>query len=177
MPGLMWLSEPDYESAPLCLTFVRGAGEHAVFTGFGADPAEGVSAGLGDRLPWPETEPVVRVARSGGWLIAIEDNIPPQGTRPEVLRRLSADGEVSAADMEAAERSWEATRHLPDPVTPITTDSVREHIQRLLDAGTDKGRIAELGGMTTVGIDVMMAGHVKALPGLDARKILLVEPS
>jgi hypothetical protein len=401
MPGLMWLSEPDYESVPLCLTFVRGAEEHAVFTGFGADPAEGVSARLGDRLPWPETEPVVRVAQSRGWLIAIEDNIPPQGTRPEVLRRLSAAGEaialyqdigegdhefayaaggdivggvvtteppdweilltltqerfglsmqeedlarpwpaarmlpllaelpspppakpgigdpavdlllgrateqtlrsvtslrigrlleesglaeypelapalrrirtgpeqqvgdhdpvglilrrlardaahgehdlavgqghpgfseeqtrerirrgkvawalrfalagrhlqalvnemllqrashpqtwhqqavddladveVPAADMEAAERAWEATRRLPDPVTPTSTDSVREHIQRLLDNGMDKGRIAELGGMTTVGIDLMMTGRIKVLPGLDARKILLIE--
>ena len=96
MPGLMWLSEPDYESAPWCLTFIRGAAEHAVLAGFGADPAEGVPARLGGPRPWPEPEPVVRVARSGQWLVAIEDNIPPQGTRPEVLRRLSAGGEALA---------------------------------------------------------------------------------
>ena len=49
------------------------------------------------------------------------------------------------------------------------------HQQRLLDNGMDKGRIAELGGMTTVGIDLMMTGRIKVLPGLDARKILLIE--
>ncbi len=432
MPELMWLSEPDYESAPLCLTFVRGAGEHVVFAAFGADPAEAVSARLGEGLPWPETELVVRVARCGEWLVAIEDNIPPRGTRPEVLRRLSAEGEavalyqdigegyhefayaanadvvcgvvtteppgwcgsnpepiaararelgldgdsdeddltdweilltlaqerfglsfdeedlnrpwpaarmlplladlpspppakpaigdpvvdllldhaaeqalrsvaslrigrlleesglarypeltsavrhigteleqrevddhdpvgrtlrrldldagqadldlavgqrvpgfseeqvrerirhgkitwvlrfalagryrqalvnemllqrarhpgtwhqqavddfadveVPAADLEAAQRAWESTRHLPDPVTPVSTDSVREHIQRLLDSGVDKGRIAELAGMSTGGIDIMMAGHIPAIAGMRARAILLIEP-
>jgi hypothetical protein len=430
MPGLMWLSEADYESDPLCLTFVRGANEREVFAGFGADPAGAVPARLGDALPGPGTESGVRVARSGEWLIAIEDGIPPQGTRPEVLRRLSAGGEaialyqdigegdhefvyaadgdivagvvtteptdwygndpepiaararelglngdsddddtdweilltlaqerfglsmdgedlnrpwpaarmlpllgelppptpakpaigdpvvdlllghateqtlrsvtslrvgrlleesglagyselasaaqrirtgpeqqvddhgpvglllrrlardaargdhdlavgqshpgfseeqtrerircgkvawvlrfalagryrqalvnemllqraehpetwhqqaaddlagvaVPAADMAAAERAWESTRHLPDPVTPVSTDSVREHIQRLLDSGMDKNRIAEFAGMTTLGIDRMMAGHIRVMPGLDARKILLIEP-
>jgi hypothetical protein len=26
MPGMLWLAEPAYESAPTCLTFVRGDG-------------------------------------------------------------------------------------------------------------------------------------------------------
>jgi len=107
MPGLMWLSGPDYESAPLCLTFVHGAEEHVVFAGFGADPAEAVPARLDEGLPWPEAEPVVRVARSGKWLIAIESTIPPRGTRPEVLRRLSAGGDAVALYQDIGEGDHE----------------------------------------------------------------------
>ena len=36
------------------------------------------------------------VGRSGEWVFALEGNIPPQGTRGEVLRRLSAGAEVVA---------------------------------------------------------------------------------
>src|SRR5579875_511332 len=92
MPGLMWLSGPRYESLPFCLTFVRGATERQVFTRFGADPAAAVPSDGGD----PGGPPVVRMARSGDWLVAMETNIPPQGVRPEVLRRVSAGAEAIA---------------------------------------------------------------------------------
>jgi hypothetical protein len=92
MAGLMWLGGPRYQSTPFCLTFVRGATEREVFTWFGADPAAAVPV-VGSDLGG---QPTVRVARSGDWLVAIEANIPPQGTRPEVLRRVSAGAEAIA---------------------------------------------------------------------------------
>jgi hypothetical protein len=93
MPGLMWLDDQRYASTPFCLTFVRGATEREVFARFGADPDAAVPA-LGRDPGGPS---VVRVARSGDWLVASETDIPPQGIRPEVLRRLSAGGTEAVA--------------------------------------------------------------------------------
>jgi Family of unknown function (DUF6461) len=86
MAGLEWLGHPPADNWPLCLTFVRGKTEGEVLAAFGAGPAasSGPAAGHGPQAP------SVRVGRSGEWLVAVEENIPPQGTRPEVLRRVSA---------------------------------------------------------------------------------------
>ncbi|MGH3249138.1 MAG: DUF6461 domain-containing protein, partial [Trebonia sp.] len=97
MTGLTWLADqPDVGSWPFCLTFVRGATEREVLEGFGADPDDVVPAGA--TIPFGEAHdiPRVMVGRSGEWVFALEENIPAQGTRPEVLRRLSARTEAVA---------------------------------------------------------------------------------
>ena len=95
--GLTWLADlPHVGSWPFCLTFVRGATEREVLEGFGADPdAAGAASAT---IPFGEAQdpPRVMVGRSGEWAFALEENIPAQGTRPEVLRRLSARTEAIA---------------------------------------------------------------------------------
>jgi hypothetical protein len=48
----------------------------------------------GEPVPTPEgmtdAAPVIRVGQAGDWVIAIEEDEPPQGIRPEALRRVSA---------------------------------------------------------------------------------------
>jgi hypothetical protein len=97
-PGLGWLADGGWAG---CL-FARGVSEEQVLRAFGADPETAVPGGLGERgelgerVPVPEgmTEdaPVIRVGRAGDWAMVLEDDIPPQGVRPEVLRRVSAGG-------------------------------------------------------------------------------------
>lgn len=86
MAGLDWLGHPPAAGWALCLTFVRGKTEGEVLAGFGAEP----TASSGPAAGHAPQAPSVRVGRSGEWLVAVEENIPPQGTRPEVLRRVSA---------------------------------------------------------------------------------------
>src|ERR1700733_3936407 len=89
-PGLGWLADGEW---PGCLVFVRGVSEDQVLRAFGADPDEAV---LGEPVPalegMTEAAPVIRVGRVGDWVIVIEEDEPPQGVRPEVLRRVSAGG-------------------------------------------------------------------------------------
>jgi len=95
--GLTWLADqPNVGSWPFCLTFVRGATEREVLEGFGADLDDAVAAGA--TIPFGEVHdrPRVMVGRSGEWVFALEENITAQGTRPEVLRRLSARTEAVA---------------------------------------------------------------------------------
>ena len=97
MTGLTWLADqPDVGSWPFCLTFVRGSTEREVLEGFGANPDDTVAAGA--TIPFGEAHdrPRVMVGRSGEWAFALEENILPQGTRPEVLRRVSARTEAVA---------------------------------------------------------------------------------
>jgi hypothetical protein len=97
MTGLTWLADqPNVGSWPFCLTFVRGATEREVLEGFGANPGDTVAAAA--TIPFGEAHdrPRVMVGRSGEWVFALEENILPQGTRPEVLRRLSARTEAVA---------------------------------------------------------------------------------
>lgn len=97
MTGLTWLGDqPDVGSWPFCLTFVRGSTEREVLEGFGADPDEAVPGHA--TIPFGEAydRPRVMVGRSGEWVFALEENIPAHGTRPEVLRRLSARTEAVA---------------------------------------------------------------------------------
>src|SRR6185437_2531260 len=95
--GLTWLGDqPNVGSWPFCLTFVRGSTEREVFEGFGADPDNAVAARA--VIPFGEAHdrPRVMVGRSGEWVFALEENITAQGTRPEVLRRVSARTEAVA---------------------------------------------------------------------------------
>jgi Family of unknown function (DUF6461) len=90
----MWLGAVPYAGSwPFCLTFVRGGGESKVLAAFGADPrdepARSAPASAG-----PAGLPLVLLRRSGDWLVALEQNIPPQGARPEVLRNVSAATEA-----------------------------------------------------------------------------------
>lgn len=137
--GLAWLNGARYESVPFCLTFVRGLTEGEVFARFGADSEAAVPSVGAD----PDGPPLLRVARRGKWLVAIEMNIPPQGVRPEMLRQLSAgadavavyqdigklnhemayaaDGDVVAAVVTAVPPKWSGTNPglLADPASDL----------------------------------------------------------
>lgn len=90
--GLRWLATYEW---PLCLVFVRGVSEDRVFRALGADPADAVVC-----TPMEVAQvvrgPVVQVGRAGEWVVVVEEMEPPQGIRPEVLRRVSAGGEAVA---------------------------------------------------------------------------------
>lgn len=96
MPGLMWLDSPRYQSVPFCLTFVRGATGREMFVAFGVDPADVTPTGSPGEASPPGESLLVRIAPSGDRLVALEENIPPQGVRPEVLRRLPAGSDAVA---------------------------------------------------------------------------------
>jgi hypothetical protein len=124
---MRWLAEPAYHSAPICLTFVRGAGEDAVRAGFGTDPAGDVAAG--DRASWQVAQPTVRIGRSGDWLVAIEENIPPQGTRPEVLRRVSEGAEVVSLYQDIGKGNDEFGHAVGGDVVASVMTTIPEHWQ------------------------------------------------
>lgn len=141
--GLSWLAGPRYAGDyGFCLTFVRGLDTGEVFTAFGADPED---ARPRNRYE-PGRGPFVRVGRSGPWLVALEEHgWPPQGTRPEVLRRVSAGGEAVAVYQDVG-----YLRHVfgyaagADVVTRLVTTAPPTW------QGSDPGRFraaaAELGG-------------------------------
>lgn len=97
-PGLGWLADRGW---PGCLVFARGVSEDQVLRAFGADPDEAVLREPGEPTPTLEgmtdAAPVIRVGQVGDWVIVIEEGEPPQGIRPEVLRRVSADGGEAVA--------------------------------------------------------------------------------
>jgi hypothetical protein len=78
-------------------TFVRGAAEGAVLAAFGVvEPGFPTKTG---RAPWPERYdrpvlPSVQVGRLGEWIVVMGENIPAEGTRAEVLRRMPAGSEA-----------------------------------------------------------------------------------
>ncbi|HEY2266535.1 MAG TPA: DUF6461 domain-containing protein [Streptosporangiaceae bacterium] len=79
------------------MTFVRGGGESEVLAAFGADPRDELARITARSAPasaGPAGLPLVLLRRSGDWLVALEQNIPPQGARPEVLRNVSAATEA-----------------------------------------------------------------------------------
>lgn len=89
--GLMWLADSPLTDtrAGFCLTLVRGATERDVFAAFGADADRAAPRSwrdLGDVM-W------VQVGRCGDWVYALELN-SAHGTRPAVLRRVSAGGQA-----------------------------------------------------------------------------------
>ena len=95
---MMWLGAAPYAGSwPFCLTFVRGGGESEVLAAFGAglrdEPAR-ITARSAPASAGPAGLPLVLLRRSGDWLVALEQNIPPQGARPEVLRNVSAATEA-----------------------------------------------------------------------------------
>lgn len=124
-PGLGWLAHGGWSS---CLVFVRGMSEGQVFRAFGADPAEAVPRMPRDPEP-PGSGPMIRVGRSGGWTFVVqEDAEVPQGVRPEVLRRVSADGGEAVALFQDIGKLNHEFAHAADGVvvTALTT-SVPPH--------------------------------------------------
>jgi Family of unknown function (DUF6461) len=96
--GLVWLGQGPVPRTSFCVTFVRGASQDEVLAGFGADPGEAEVRTLAEVITaessWQvEYGPFVRVGRSGEWLFAWEE-ASHEGTRPEVLRRVSHGGEA-----------------------------------------------------------------------------------
>jgi hypothetical protein len=96
--GLEWLADSEW---PGCLTFARGVSEDHVLRAFGADPDEAVLREAREPVPAPggmtEDAPVIRVGQAGDWVIVIDEDLPPQGVRPEVLCRVSAGGGEAVA--------------------------------------------------------------------------------
>jgi len=121
--GLTWLADqPNVGSWPFCLTFVRGATEREVLEGFGADPDDTVAASATIPFGAVHDRPRVMVGRSGEWVFALEENIPAQGTRPEVLRRLSARTEAVAIYNDIGKGNDEfAHAFNGDVITALTT--------------------------------------------------------
>ena len=97
MTGLTWLAnQPDAGSWPFCLTFVRGSTEREVLKAFGAGPGDQNDPNGQNDQNEARDRPTVMVGRSGEWVFALEENIPAQGIRPEVLRRVSERTEAVA---------------------------------------------------------------------------------
>lgn len=128
MTGLTWLADlPGVGSWPFCLTFVRGGTEREVIEGFGADPEDTVAARA--TIPFGEVHerPRVMVGRSGEWVFALEENITAQGTRPEVLRRLSARTEAVAVYNDIGKGNDEFAHAFNGEVITALTTSVPPH--------------------------------------------------
>jgi hypothetical protein len=151
MPGLTWLGDDEHSrfSWPFCLTFVRGAGnrdvaERDVFRAFGAVSEDAVGAGL----------PRVRVGHAGEWLLVLEDNIPPEGVRPEVLRRVSAGAEAVAVYQDIGKLNHEFAYAADGDVVATLITSIPPHWrgsnpERLIRRAQELG-LAENGDLTRV---------------------------
>jgi hypothetical protein len=131
MPGLMWLAEPRYAGRwPFCLTFVRGAGEDQVLAAFGADPGDpGTRATARSALATAEPPglPLVLVRPAGGWLAALEQNVPPYGIRPDVLRAASAGGEAVAVYQDIGKLNHEFAHAADGQVVSAVRTTVPPH--------------------------------------------------
>ena len=128
MTGLAWLAnQADVGSWPFCLTFVRGGTEREVLEGFGADPDDVVAAYA--TIPFGEAHvrPRVMVGRSGEWGFALEENIPAQGMRPEVLRRVSAGTEAVAVYNDIGKGNDEFAHAVNGEVITAVTTSLPAH--------------------------------------------------
>lgn len=109
--------------------FARGVSEDQVLRAFGADPDEAVLRESGEPVPAPEgmtdAAPVIRV---GDWGIVIEEDEPPQGVRPEVLRRASAGGgEAVALHQDIGKLNHEFAHAVDGEVVTAVTTSVPAH--------------------------------------------------
>jgi hypothetical protein len=147
--GLAWLADqPEVGSWPFCLTFVRGATEREVLEGFGADPDDVVAAGA--TIPFGEVHdrPRVMVGRSGEWVFALEENIPAQGTRPEVLRRVSARTEAVAIYNDIGKGNDEFAHAFNGEVVTALTTTMPPHWW-----GSDPGRLRSLAEEIALGDD------------------------
>lgn len=97
-PGLTWLDGGSVGSPGFCLTFVRGLDEAAVLAALGAELGEPAfrtrrEASQANADPAHGYGPFALAGRSGDWVFAWEE-ASSEGQRPEVLRRLSAEGEA-----------------------------------------------------------------------------------
>jgi hypothetical protein len=79
-----------------CVTLVAPADAGGVVRGFGGDLAGSRRTSLADIVMPPVDEPKVAVRDLGSWLLVVEVN-GWQGSRPEVLRRISAGGRAVSA--------------------------------------------------------------------------------
>ena len=79
-----------------CVTLVARADAGGVVRGFGGDLAGARRTSLADIGMPPVDEPKVAVRNLGSWLLVVEVN-GWQGSRPEVLRRISAGGRAVSA--------------------------------------------------------------------------------
>jgi len=128
-PGLGWLADSGW---PGCLVFARGVSEDQVLRAFGADPDEAVLREPGEPVPAPEgmtdAAPVIRVGRVGDWVIVIEEGEPPQGVRPEVLRRVSVGGgEAVALHQDIGKLNHEFAHAVDGEIVTAVTTSVPAH--------------------------------------------------
>jgi Family of unknown function (DUF6461) len=128
-PGLGWLADSEW---PGCLMFARGVPEDQVLRAFGADPDEAVLRELADPVPAPEgmtdAAPVIRVGQVGDWVIVIEEDEPPQGIRPEVLRRVSAGGgEAVALHQDIGKLNHDLAHSVDGEIITAVTTSVPAH--------------------------------------------------
>jgi hypothetical protein len=91
--NLEWLADSPLARAQagFCLTLARGVTEDEMFAAFGADPRQA------EPRRWEDLKDVMhlQVGRSGEWVFALELN-SVNGTRPRVLRPVSADGDAVA---------------------------------------------------------------------------------
>ena len=85
-----WIRRSTIQDAA-CLTFVRGTDIDAVAAGFGAvsDYARALDFDEYCEEAFAQPCPVIALRVVGGWVLVVEDN-GLQGTRPEVLNRVSA---------------------------------------------------------------------------------------
>jgi Family of unknown function (DUF6461) len=119
-----------------CLTLVAAAEPTTVIDRFGGQPT-----GTSDVIPHPNADlhhPVIAVTRLPGWVLVIENN-GWQGSRPEVLRRVSAGTRAISVywSTAASPRLSYAldgvivagvNAHQPDAVYGADPASIREHL-------------------------------------------------
>jgi hypothetical protein len=161
---LMWLDERFGEQLSFCVTFVRGTDERGVLVAFGADPDETVPR---SRLEAEIAEgswdqgygPFVRVGRCGEWLFAWEQ-ASSEGSRPEVLRRVSVGAEAVA--LRNCLDGFAEFGHAADGdvITSVAT------IVPYSRGGSDPDRFLPL--IREVGLDFEAAPGGQALPDLQA---------
>lgn len=103
-----WVRRSTVQDAA-CLTFVRGTDLELIGRRFGAIPEHGRTLDFDEyceeAFAHQEHYPVIGLRAVGEWTLVAED-CGVQGTRPEVLRRVSAGGEVVSAcwDSEGLQR-------------------------------------------------------------------------
>src|ERR1700691_3663128 len=87
-----WLQTPPLRDGA-CVTLVGPPDAEGVVRGFGGDPSEARPMSLAAVGMPTVDEPAIAVRDVGEWLLVVEVN-GWQGSRPEVLRRVSAGGRV-----------------------------------------------------------------------------------
>jgi hypothetical protein len=138
-----------------------------LFVAFGANPADAVAWSLRSPSPWKDEQPVVQIARSRDWLVAIEQNIPPQGVRQEVLRRASAKAEVVSIYHDIGKLNHELGHAVEGSIVSGVVTTVPPHWY-----GSDPGRLratarelglgagqAAVGGYSEIQILLTLAEH------------------
>lgn len=129
MSSLAWLSNlPNLESWTFCLTFVRNTEIDEVFQRFGTDPNQPASSVV-PSIPFPDrgTRQQVLGRRIGDWVALLDDTVPCQALRPEVLRRISAGTEAVALYHDIAKANHEFAHAYDSEGITMVTNSVPPH--------------------------------------------------